>query len=623
MTVSKISSLSISSISKIYGIELSKISSIYGQVISIASTWLDGWDYRKSITLSRASGAVTNYQMKILVGESSGATGEDVDCGGKCKTDFSDLRFTTSDKTTLLDYWIESVSGTTPNQLATIWVEFDNIGTDATTFYMYYGKADASAVSNGANTFILFDDFERGADGDAAGGSWTTDHCFISTASDIGDVAGFFGSRSARLGGAASPLAYIAHAASDGAYAIDFYCKKQDGVVNFRCGHGNGTKRLIAGIDVNENVIYYDGSWRDTSIDVSVDTWVKLGIRNISFASGTFDIYIGDSLVKTGATMHTATSLSNTIHIYHGPGLTTVSSWFDNFVVRNWRATEPAWGSWGTEEEVSSGGIKILSGNYVIHKFLSDDNFIIRKDINAEILVVAGGGAGGTWCGGGGGAGGVLYTASHTLSAGTYSVTVGDGAPHPSSNAPGGDGENSVFDTLTATGGGGGGNYPTKPGRNGGCGGGGAYTAGSLGGTGVAGPPRQGYDGGTAGAGKLGGGGGGAGEAGNADGGGYGGDGPSTYSDLLIAADAGVDIGGVHYIAGGGGGWVDAGNASIKPGGDGGGGAGGSAKDRGGNLEGVNGTPNTGGGGGGGHYHNHALHGGGGGSGIVIVRYLK
>ena len=30
--------------------------------------WLTGWKYRKSITLSRASGAVTNDQMKLLLG---------------------------------------------------------------------------------------------------------------------------------------------------------------------------------------------------------------------------------------------------------------------------------------------------------------------------------------------------------------------------------------------------------------------------------------------------------------------------------------------------------------------------------------------------------------------------
>ena len=117
--------------------------------------WLSGYNYRKSITLSRASGAVSNYQMKLLLGESSGATGEDVDCGGYCLSSFNDLRFTSSDGTTLLDYWIESISGTTPNQLATVWIEFDSIGTGATTFYMYYGNSGASAVSNGTNTFEI------------------------------------------------------------------------------------------------------------------------------------------------------------------------------------------------------------------------------------------------------------------------------------------------------------------------------------------------------------------------------------------------------------------------------------------------------------------------------------
>src|SRR5574343_578802 len=108
-------------------------------------SWLTGWNYRKSITLSRSSGAVTNYQMKLLVGESSGATGENVDCGGLCLSTFNDIRFTKSDGTTLLDYWIESITGTTPNQLATVWVEFNSIGTGATSFYMYFGKSDASA----------------------------------------------------------------------------------------------------------------------------------------------------------------------------------------------------------------------------------------------------------------------------------------------------------------------------------------------------------------------------------------------------------------------------------------------------------------------------------------------
>ena len=103
--------------------------------------WLAGYTYRKAITLSRASGAVTNYQMKLLLGESAGAVGEVVDCNSHVQPGFHDLAFTTSDGTTLLDYWIESITGISPNQLATVWIKFNSIGTGATTFYMYYGNS--------------------------------------------------------------------------------------------------------------------------------------------------------------------------------------------------------------------------------------------------------------------------------------------------------------------------------------------------------------------------------------------------------------------------------------------------------------------------------------------------
>jgi hypothetical protein len=168
--IAKWNGIAIAGIAKINGIAVGSIAKYNGVTWPSASEdWLTGWTYRKSVTLSRASGAVTNYQMKLLVGESSGATGEDVDCGALCKTDFSDLRFTKADGVTLLDYWIESISGTTPNQLATIWIEFDSIGTDATTFYMYYGNSAAAAVSNGVNTFILFDHFA----GESLDAKWT------------------------------------------------------------------------------------------------------------------------------------------------------------------------------------------------------------------------------------------------------------------------------------------------------------------------------------------------------------------------------------------------------------------------------------------------------------------
>jgi len=108
-----------------------------------------------------------------------------IDCEGNCASDFDDLRFATSDGETLLDYWIESISGTTPNQTADVWVEWDTIGTSATTFYLYYGKGSAEAYSDGEATFPLFDDF----DGDAVDTDKWTDNGGTTVAGGILTVA--------------------------------------------------------------------------------------------------------------------------------------------------------------------------------------------------------------------------------------------------------------------------------------------------------------------------------------------------------------------------------------------------------------------------------------------------
>lgn len=116
--------------------------------------WLAGWLYRKELVLGSSVGA-TNYQFKILVGESASVTGSDVNCEA-CLPSFDDLRFTTDDEVTLLDYWIEGVSGATPLQTAIVWVKVPVIST-TTTIFMYSGNASAPAVSNGVNTFLFFD----------------------------------------------------------------------------------------------------------------------------------------------------------------------------------------------------------------------------------------------------------------------------------------------------------------------------------------------------------------------------------------------------------------------------------------------------------------------------------
>jgi hypothetical protein len=231
-------------------------------------------------------------------------------------------------------------------------------------------------------------------------------------------------------------------------------------------------------------------------------------------------------------------------------------------------------------------------------------------NVTVEYLVVAGGGAGGAGsgtntAGGGGGCAGGYRTGTFTdrVISTNYTVTVGAGGTCPTAVAS--NGSNSVFSTITSTGGGrgsglNGGSYSAN---TGGSGGGSSYWGSAASGNTPSTTPSQGnngYDGLTSG---VGGGGGGAGAAGDTKNGGSG-------SASSISGSS------VTYAGGGGGGVAFNINAGAVPG-SGGGGGGGSGGNE--NQNGNNGSINTGGGGG--ATGSNASVGGSGGSGIVIFRY--
>jgi hypothetical protein len=237
-----------------------------------------------------------------------------------------------------------------------------------------------------------------------------------------------------------------------------------------------------------------------------------------------------------------------------------------------------------------------------------------------EVLVVAGGGAGGGGTGGGGGAGGIIYNSSFSVIPGnSYTVTVGAGGSPGVSTASGGNGNNSVFGTLTAIGGGGGGGANAL-GGTGGSGGGSGNSYQTAGGSGTAG---QGFNGGAGGVGT-----GGSGSPyQSGGGGGAGGPGASTFTAATSTSGAYAGGGGPGlnfsisgtptWYGGGGGGGSDTARVANSAGAGGIGGGG-----RGGNGDsGVAGTASTGGGGGGGANYPSQLAGSAGGSGIVIIKY--
>lgn len=128
--------------------------------------WLTGWQYRKSHIVNAATGAGTNYQVGVKVYYGSGTDGTETYDGftiGKvyasnhCQTDFDDVRFTTSNGETKLDYWLEKK---VDSSYAIFWIEVtDDLSSYNKTIYIYYGNNSAISISNGWDTFLFFDNF--------------------------------------------------------------------------------------------------------------------------------------------------------------------------------------------------------------------------------------------------------------------------------------------------------------------------------------------------------------------------------------------------------------------------------------------------------------------------------
>ena len=275
--------------------------------------------------------------------------------------------------------------------------------------------------------------------------------------------------------------------------------------------------------------------------------------------------------------------------------------------------------------KASGGNIIDYDGTYWIHTFLTSGTFTPQTALSCEYLVIAGGGAGGGQSGGSGAGGYRTNVGGSALSVTTtpISVTVGAGGANPGAGAStaGTKGSNSVFSTITSTGGAQGalGNGITG---GSGSGGGHGFFSGGAGNEGGY-SPVEGFAGGAGGQ-----------AAGNTFAGGGGGGSSAVGAAASVSVGSGSagnggagtasSITGTSVTrAGGGGGSGNTGGVysttTAGAGGSGGGGAGTNT-----NSAAGSGTVNTGSGGGGAGYNGGTATygtGGNGGSGIVIIRY--
>jgi len=285
-----------------------------------------------------------------------------------------------------------------------------------------------------------------------------------------------------------------------------------------------------------------------------------------------------------------------------------------------------------------TGGTITTYGNYRVHSFTSTGNttFTLSSTVSCDILLVAGGGGGGARHGGGGGGGGVIVHSGASLSAGSYTVTVGAGGVGGkiSTGTRGTEptdwdgrqvagyqgGDSSIDSTYVAKGGGYGSGWASGVASS--AGGSGAGGVGSSGGGGDhrsgGGTVSQTYPSGATAYGNAGGNGTGDGPHYGAGGGGAGGVGSNGANSANAGAggaahsnnyrtNSNIDYGG------GGGGGSDAGD---MPGGGTSGGDGST-----GSAAGEDAPDNQGGGGGACRTQGLPGYAGNGGSGIVVIRY--
>ena len=122
-----------------------------GVTLNTTGNWLNGWKYRRILTIHERSGRdLFNYQIKIVLNSTN---------FNFSKASPNDLRFTDSDGKTLLKHWIQTWN----NQRAVIWVKVPSIQALSTKIiYIYYGNPSATSTSDANAVFEFFDDFNDG-----------------------------------------------------------------------------------------------------------------------------------------------------------------------------------------------------------------------------------------------------------------------------------------------------------------------------------------------------------------------------------------------------------------------------------------------------------------------------
>lgn len=327
------------------------------QQLAHAAGWYDySWNYRQKITITNAGSELTDYQVFINDSQLDGTS-----VYSRAKEDGSDIRFTSSNGTTLINHWTKSFSAA--GQTAEIWVKVPTIAASTTTdIYLYAGNADAGSTSSGPNTFVFFDDFETYAStADMLASNWTD--ASINGAFVVYSSNGGYGSSKGMLidpnGGTGwrIPVAYSQSTFSTG-NILEFDAKTAN--ANFSAGSRFGLSNAttpgtpdsggtnFASLEQNNNFsTSKDGVTTTNAVSgLTITDWNSY---KITWGSDS-KLYANGTLKATNATNVPTVNLRARFIVFPGGVDFAQKGYVDNVKVRKLAATEPTAVANGSEE---------------------------------------------------------------------------------------------------------------------------------------------------------------------------------------------------------------------------------------------------------------------------------
>ena len=313
------------------------------------TSWLQGWSYRKSKVIVHATNAGANYQIKLILHNGSGTDNNtDVFLNNHCTSFPNDIDFTASDGTTEWDFFIENPS-TDP---CICWIEVkDDLGNatqaNNSSLYIYYGKSEQSSLSNGTNTFLFFEDFNSYSDGDLNGqGGWSGDAGYFT----VEGTTVYEGAKTVEGYTSTTVLKSIKKELSNMPNNFEIISHIRVSAINSHGGYVrvlNQNSATIGGKHMNvNNQFQVQGRTSATDGSFTNDTWYvwQLQFREsdqyerVSGGNQAFSDWVAPS--------NTGTPSYIRLLIYNG----VVHSYFDLIFIKKYITSEPAHGSWGSEE---------------------------------------------------------------------------------------------------------------------------------------------------------------------------------------------------------------------------------------------------------------------------------